>query len=137
MRSKALGMDINPILIVSAPRIAEKSMMADTIKNQEDPIKTKALTIPGVKNVSVSASIPGTWISKSKGIYRSSREQEKELIYYTLGVDYDFLSTYSLEVLTGRNFSAQYGTDKNAVVLTEKAMKQLGFSNPEQALNEK
>src|SRR4030095_533196 len=51
--------------------------------------------------------------------------------------DYDSLSTYSLEVLTGRNFSAQYGTDKNAVVLTEKAMKQLGFSNPEQALNEK
>jgi len=135
MRSQTLGIDINPILIVNAPRVDEQVMR--TSNNHEDPFKAKVLGMPGIQNVSVSASIPGVWISKSRGIYQSGQEQEKNLTYYTLGVDYDFLSTYSLDLLAGRNFSEDFGTDDNAVVLTEKAMRQLGFSTPEKALNEK
>ncbi len=137
MRSKSLGVDINPILTINAPRIIEKSRVMDTVSIHEDPFKTQSLDIAGIQSVSVSASIPGMWIAKAKGIYRSGQEEENDLIYHTLGVDYDFLSTYALQFVAGRNFSKQHGTDDNAIVLTERAMKQLGFSSPEQALNER
>lgn len=137
MRSESSGIDINPILIVNAPRVVEKSGRTDSVKHLEDPFKTKSLLIAGVDNVSVSSSIPGVWISKARGLYRIGNEQEKDLTYYTLGVDFDFLETYSLQLLAGRYFSEQYGSDDDAIVLTENAMQQLGFSDPEEALAER
>jgi putative ABC transport system permease protein len=137
MRSESPGMNINPILIVNAPRVVEKSEKMDLTKRHEDPFKIRSVMIPGINSVSASASIPGMWITKARDIYRSGYEQEKDLTYYTLGVDFDFLETYSMQLLAGRSFSEQYGTDDEAIILTENAMKQLGFSDPEEALNQR
>ena len=118
-------------------RVTELQKSDESKNDHQDQFKIQAMTIPGIQNVSVSASIPGQWISKVRGIYQAGQEEEKSLTYHTLGVDYDFLQTYSLKLLAGRNFSGQFGSDDKALVVTEKAMRQLGFSTPENALNAK
>jgi putative ABC transport system permease protein len=55
---------------------------------------------------------------------------------YNMGIDYDFIPAYGLEMKTGRNFSKEYKTDEKAVLLNEKAVRLLGFENSGKALNE-
>jgi putative ABC transport system permease protein len=50
-------------------------------------------------------------------------------------IDYDFIPAYEMEIVAGRNFSEQFQTDKQAVILTETAAKALGFSSPQEAIN--
>ena len=56
---------------------------------------------------------------------------------YRVGVDYDYISSYEHKILAGRGFSREYGTDEDALVITENAMKMLGFSDPEAAIAQK
>jgi len=139
MRTQSPGIDMDPILIVNAPRIIEKQ----EVKNgghpdvHEDPYKVMVEKLSGVERVSISSSIPGVWISKSRGIFRSGHEEEKNMTYHTLGVDYDFLNTYDLQLVTGRNFSDDFRSEDEHIVLTERARQQLGFLSPEKALHEK
>ena len=46
-------------------------------------------------------------------------------------VDHDFLNTYDIEIVAGRNFSRSYSTDSSALILNETAVKELGFTNEE------
>lgn len=50
-----------------------------------------------------------------------------------LRVDYDFIPAYQIGMAAGRNFSRQYSTDTNMVVLNETAARQLGWT-PDQAV---
>ena len=45
-------------------------------------------------------------------------------------VDYDYLQTLGIELIKGRNFSREFGTDSNAVILNEATAKTLGYADP-------
>ncbi len=47
-----------------------------------------------------------------------------------LSVDYNFLETMGIEPLEGRLFSTEFGSDRNAQILNETAVKKLGIKNP-------
>ena len=52
-------------------------------------------------------------------------------------VDYDFVKTYGLQLIAGRDFSREYGTDdSSAFILNEAAVKKLGWS-PREAIGKK
>jgi putative ABC transport system permease protein len=55
--------------------------------------------------------------------------------YRVIGIDYDFLDSYGLKVIAGRNFSKEFSTDPKAVLMNEAAAKLMGFAKPEAALN--
>jgi putative ABC transport system permease protein len=43
-------------------------------------------------------------------------------------VDHDYLDTYGMEAVAGRNFSRQFATDTSAFILNETAVKQMGWT---------
>jgi len=45
-------------------------------------------------------------------------------------VDYDYLKTLGIKLLQGRDFSRDFATDSNAVVINEQMAKQIGVKNP-------
>lgn len=48
-----------------------------------------------------------------------------------LAVDYDFVKTMGIKILEGREFSQDFGSDlKQSAMLNEKAVKQLGITDP-------
>ena len=55
---------------------------------------------------------------------------------YNLGIDYDFIPSYDIKMIAGRNFSQQFGTDQRAVILNENAAKLLGFKDAASAINQ-
>jgi putative ABC transport system permease protein len=59
------------------------------------------------------------------------------LTLYNLGIDYNFIHDYDLQLVAGRNFSKDFGTDSSAVLLNETAIQQMNFGSPENALQKK
>jgi len=53
-----------------------------------------------------------------------------------LGVDYDFIGNYGVKIVAGRDFSQNFATDKNAVLLNESAVRELGYAKPADAIGE-
>jgi putative ABC transport system permease protein len=54
----------------------------------------------------------------------------REVEVYQNRVDYDFFKTMDIEVLQGRTFSPEFGTDTEGVVVNEKLLKELGINDP-------
>lgn len=133
MRSQKLGVDINQTLVLSGAG----SITDSVYQNVFQPFKNDLLSIKGIKNVSAASNMMGKEIYWTNGAYRLGTENKGAMTLYNMGIDYDFIPSFGLEIKAGRNFSKEFGTDERAVLLNEEAAKQLGFTDMNKALTEK
>ena len=134
MRKQSLGINIDQTLVVSAPIVGIDS----TYLQKMTAFKENLSQYPFVKNATVSTSIPGEPVHwNAGGIKLVGADDSKQKQYRVIGVDYDYLKTYDIKLIAGRIFSKSFGTDKSAVIFNRKAIEQLGFNNPEEALNKR
>ncbi len=73
------------------------------------------------------------WTNGSKKL----TPEAKNVTLYNIGVDYDFIPSFDLQLKAGRNFSKDFPTDEKGVLLNESAAKLLGFEDFNKAINEK
>jgi putative ABC transport system permease protein len=132
MRSQKLGTDISQTLVIEGV----ESLQDSTYTNVFQPFKLDVLKQNNVKNISASTSVMGNEIYWTTNAQRAI-PNSKPITIYMLGVDYDFIPSYGIEMKTGRNFSKDFKSDNKSVILNEEAAKQLGFENPEAAVNQK
>ncbi len=96
-------------------------------------LATELRRIPGVVGVAATSHAPSGDSNTSTDIM--TPEMESELLIQRFGVDEHFLEQYDIELLAGRNFSPDFGTDrKNAVILNEKGVALLGLGSNEDAI---
>jgi len=100
------------------------------VRRSAETIKTEFSKIPAVKSVSVTSRVPGEWkvIPKVKVTSSGSFSTEGEDVYF-VGADDQFLQTFQVKLLSGRNFSASMN-DSASVILNETAAKMLGIRQP-------
>jgi putative ABC transport system permease protein len=132
MRNQKLGVNIDQTLIIQGPGVADS-----TYNDKLTGFKAELLKFPVIKAITASTTIPGSKVKwNAGGIRRKSDEDSKSNQYRIIGIDYDFINAYELSVLTGRNFSRDFGSDEGSVMFNEEAVKLMGFQNPESALGE-
>lgn len=56
---------------------------------------------------------------------------------YNMGVDYDFIPSYQIKMIAGRNYAKEFSTDNRGVILTENGARELGFTDMNDAINKK
>lgn len=80
-----------------------------------------------ILNISAAATPYGTdWTEL--GIGEPGTEPPR---FFFNQVDYDYLDTMGIELIAGRNFSRDYGSDKtDAVIVNEKFVKEFGLKEP-------
>jgi putative ABC transport system permease protein len=132
MRNQKLGADINQTLIIKGPQTLDDSIY----QNIYQPFKSAVLQLPAIKNIASSSSVPGNEIYWTNGSKRLGADQSVVSLY-NLGIDYDFIPSYKIKMAAGRNFSEQFGTDKQTAIINEKAAKLFGFKNAAAAIGEK
>jgi putative ABC transport system permease protein len=133
MRSQQLGANINQTLVLKGP-----ASMRDSIYDAiYQPFKTELLQDPSIKSVSGSSNVMGNEIYWTSGVTRLGAQNETSVTLYHMGVDYDFVPSYQLKLVSGRNFSKDFKTDNKAVLLNEKAVQLLGFKDVTDAINGK
>ena len=100
--------------------------------DQLETFKQEVQSLAQVENSSISSFLPTNKNRSSSSFFREgSREQENALNMQNWVVDYDYISTLDIELLAGRNFEREYGTDSSAMILNESALATLGVSAEE------
>lgn len=121
MRNKKLGLDKEHV--VGVP-IYDK----DVLKKLET-IKTEFLQNPNISSVSASDYFPGKVNMYQNYWYEGMSSDMNPMIRWIV-VDYNFLETFKIELVAGRNFSRDFQSDvEHAYVLNESALKEIGWDS--------
>lgn len=132
MRSQKLGTNISQTLVIQGAQAMQDSVYKEIFQ----PFKQDLLHLNNVKSVTASTSVMGNEIYWTNGSRRLGADTKASTLY-NIGIDYDFIPSFQVNLKAGRNFSKDFTTDKKAVLLNEEAMKTLGFESPEKTVNQK
>ena len=134
MRNQSLGLNIDQTLIIAGPTVGIDSTHLQKMKTFKEALVKQA----AVKAIAVSTNVPGEAVGwNAGGIKLVSEDITRQKQYRIIGMDYDYISTYGLKMVAGRAFSKDFANDKNNVIFNEKAVQQLGFNKPADALNKR
>ena len=85
-----------------------------------------------VINASIGTDIPGNASMDGTEIYpkeKESNENGAEIHCNIYHVDFDYLATMGMRMVTGRYFSKDFSSDSSAAVINEAAVRDLGWSH--------
>ena len=101
------------------------------LRSEDREIKSRLLNHPDVLGVSASASRPGEGWTRDRRQYTSPDNPSRTFEVSNYSVDEDFFETFGIDVVAGRNFSADIESDKSeAYILNETAVRRLGIEDP-------
>jgi putative ABC transport system permease protein len=121
VNNKDMGFDKDKLVVIDI-NSGDVRLGAETIKNE-------FAKLAQVRSVAVTSRVPGEWktIPSVKVNNNNSNPYEGKDMYF-FGVDEQFLSTYNIRLLKGRNFHASGNADSAAVLINESAAKELGIT---------
>ena len=131
MSNETLGVNISQTIVIKAP------VNTDNYLQKVKALKTSLLAIPGVSAVTASGSVPGLEVGRFSADRRYGTDKSEERLYELLRVDEDYVKTYGLRLVAGRDFDKSRPLDSFAVILNESAAKQFGFTSAQQAVGGK
>jgi putative ABC transport system permease protein len=134
MRNKDLGYNKNQVLVVEVPSVTDSTMAT-----RAEYFINELRSNPNVNNFATTSEIPGKWISTLNGVRQEGRDETENIICHYISISSEFIDTYGLKVIAGRNFKedeiSMIGEGKiTTVLLNEKAVERLGFENPENSI---
>ncbi|HEV7347755.1 ABC transporter permease [Telluribacter sp.] len=107
---------------------------SDSSYQRLSTFRENLLRNPQVEAVTLSSQPLGNG-SVRRNVVPEGRTAEDNLFVSVLAVDYNFADTYGLQLVAGRDFSEQYGTDKTeGYLINETAVKEFGWPSPEAAV---
>ncbi len=99
--------------------------------DQVEVFKAEVIASSLVESGTITGYLPvsGTWRSDtpwwSEG--KDPKQTENMISLQNWSVDYDYISTLGMKVIAGRDFSKEYSTDRDAVILNQSAVKNFNF----------
>jgi putative ABC transport system permease protein len=128
MQKKDMGYNKENLLVmpVESNEVVNKfkSFRADLLRN------------PLILDVSSSQKVPAEREYSDSGW---ETDMQKELVLSRLfAVDFDFINTYEIDMVAGRNFDKEISTDANfKVIINEAAAKKVGYQDYNEAIGDK
>jgi len=90
--------------------------------------KNELLYHEQIKNVTVSSRVPGDLIYGDQAFTLKGADDPFNLTHFSVG--FDFVDTYKLALVAGRNFSHDYGSDTlGTIILNESAVRKMGLTS--------
>jgi len=121
IQNKELGFQKDQMIIVD--------INSGKVRSDFELIKNGYEQVPAVKAVSVSNRVPGEWkVIPQVDMRPQDRAQERGHQAYYIGADHDFLETFGIELLDGRNFDPERQLDSTAILLNQSAADLLGIT---------
>ncbi len=130
IQNKELGFQKDQVLVIDNLR---------AMGNQTQAFKEGVQQLSQVSNVSLSSYLPtpskrGSITYFIEGAMDGeSFSSESAMIIEQWDIDQDYIPTLDLEVIAGRNFDREYGSDSSGLILNEATVTMLG-TTPEEAI---
>ncbi len=132
MQNKKLGFDKDQVLMIQD---------AYTLHKNQNAFRDQLAQDTRVVNATISRDAPigrpSAGFDGSEVFAKENKENETaaEIHANFFHVDYDYLATLGMQMANGRYFNKQFGTDSQAVVINESAVRDLGWKSNEAALD--
>ncbi|MEQ1797354.1 MAG: ABC transporter permease [Lacibacter sp.] len=139
MQNKNLGVNTEQLLVIRGPEVGRDS----TYKDRRTAFWNSVAQQSFVKEYSLSGTIPGNGYNfATSGFTQPGSKKGDELQSYSFAIiDNRYLNTYQIPIKAGRNFTEAETqvewNDNSKVMLNERAVEELGFATPEDAVRTK
>jgi len=129
MKTRDLGIAIDRTLVLKIPRIR------DNYLDYKNRFVNELESYSNIKSITTSSVIPGREIGMvASGIRPVTSNPEDGKQCYVVYVDYDYFTAFQIEFLSRRNFSRDFGTDREAVIVNQEILDIFNMGNPDNAL---
>ena len=120
MQNKKLGYNKEQVLFLPDGRLMGKN---------QDAFEQEVLQDPRVTVASISRAIPGGEFLDGTEVHPVNENGNGTEIHMNIyHVDYDYVTTLGMQIKAGRYFSKDFGSDSDAIVINEAAVKELGWT---------
>jgi putative ABC transport system permease protein len=126
MNNKDLGFNKDLLVVVD--------INSGKIRRAASTIVEEFSKIPNVQSVSTTTRVPGEWKTIPSVKIRQIGSPDEQKVAYFLGVDENFIKTFEVQLLQGKNFSSL--NDSSSVILNETAAKMLNITEPSEQIIE-
>jgi putative ABC transport system permease protein len=123
IQTKNLGFNKDQVLVIND---------AYALQQNTDAFKNEVLRIPGVLSGTFSGFLPVANSSRNDNTYstESVMDSKNGFNMQTWTIDHDYFKTMEMEVVKGRAFSRDFGSDSTAVIVNETAARLTGYTDP-------
>ena len=97
------------------------------LKTKYQTFKSELKRIPGIVDASASSDVPANGFT-SNGYFPEG--YDSPLMVHVIDVDEDFLKTFNIKIIKGRNFEIGIQTDKDKYIINQSLAKYLNWKNP-------
>ncbi len=103
--------------------------------NQVESFKKEIINLPLVESATLSSYLPTPSARSDYGMELEGPEK-KTVQMQSWRVDEDYVETFGLELIAGRDFDKQFSTDSSGILVNESALRILGIK-PEDAIGKR
>jgi len=122
MQNKNLGYDKDQIIVL--PELNDPSLPS------VDIIKREMAKLPGVLSVAASDRIPGQQANISLYLPEGYDENQTFMLN-AMDIDADYIPTLGFQLIAGRNYSNEIGTDSTeAIIINQAVARKFGWTEP-------
>ena len=123
IQTKKLGFSKDQVLVING---------TGALGNNSTAFKNEVAKLSGVTGSTFAGFLPVSNSSRNDNTYSKEAVMDSKngLNMQTWVIDYDYLKVMGMELLSGRNFSKDFGTDSSAIIINESTAKVLGYDNP-------
>lgn len=100
------------------------------IQNKYQLLKNEMGKNPYVLNTTVSNVLPSCLDTGAGGIDWEGKDPGIDAVFYYASIDYDFIETFQMKIVQGRNFSRKLISDRSNYILNETAIREMGLNTP-------
>ncbi len=133
MKNQDLGFNIEQTLVIKGPGVR-----GDNFEAASESFKETLLKDSDINKICVATEVPGRQIYwDAGGIMKMGEDVSASKNYQIVGIDYDYVDLFDLEILYGRNFAREFPDESKSLILNETAVAWMGFEDAESAVGEK
>lgn len=118
MLHKDVGFNKEQLLVINRAQALGTKM-----KSFKEAVKN----IPGVINIASSTALPGR--NNNNNGYMIEGRKDETFLAMTGWIDYNFLETLEMTIVSGRNFNESFTTDQQACMINETAVKDFNITD--------
>ncbi len=122
IQSRDLGFQKEQVMIVQDAYILREKLAA---------FKQELMQNPGIVHTTVTSFLPVTSSRRERTVFLEGKTDPKNLTTIQVwDVSYDYVKTFNMKIVEGRDFSREFATDSEAVIINEAAVKKYGWEEP-------
>jgi ABC-type antimicrobial peptide transport system permease subunit len=121
IRSKNLGVDRENVFF---------SRLEGGMKSQLDSVSDRLKSNPAITHITSSDQSPIDVDISTGGLNWVGKPENHKTQYFLVSVGYDFIETMGIDLVSGRTFARDFGTDTSNVLINETAARAMGLEDP-------